>query len=111
MKKLVTLILVMLAFVLNAQAAKSVKSDITSVIKESGVDTESIAISIKNADNGNIVYSLNDKMLMNPASVQKILTTPAIVDTLGEDYKFETSIYSRGEDSFVIKLDSSTFYR
>ncbi len=111
MKKLVTLILVMLAFVLNAQAAKSVKSDITSVIKESGVDTESIAISIKNADNGNIVYSLNDKMLMNPASVQKILTTPAIVDTLGEDYKFETSIYSRGEDSFVIKLGADPYLK
>ena len=41
---------------------------------------------------------------MNPASVQKVLTTPVIVDTLGENYEFATEIYSRGNEA-IIKLD------
>lgn len=109
MKKILVVILAMFTFVANSYAAKS--SDISSVIKESGVDTESIAISIKNVSDGSRVYLLNDKRLMNPASVQKVLTTPAIVDTLGIDYEFETSIYARGEDSYVIKLGADPYFK
>lgn len=109
MKKFALIIIAMFLFGLNVQAAKPVKSDFMSVIKDSGVDTESIAVSIKSADGGKAVYSLNDKMLMNPASVQKVITTPAMVETLGEDYKFSTEIYSRGEDSFLIKLGADPY--
>ena len=90
-------------------AASSHKSDFQSVIKDSGVDTDSIAVSIKSAENGKIVYSLNDKMLMNPASVQKVITTPAIADTLGMDYKFSTKIFSRGSDSYLIVLGADPY--
>lgn len=109
MKKFALIIMAMFLFGLNVQAAKPVKSDFMSVIKDSGVDTASIAVSIKSADGGKAVYSLNDKMLMNPASVQKVITTPAMVETLGEDYKFSTEIYSRGEDSFLIKLGADPY--
>lgn len=109
MKKFALIIIAMFLFGLNVQAAKPVKSDFMSVIKDSGVDTESIAVSIKSADGGKAVYSLNDKMLMNPASVQKVITTPAMVETLGEDYMFSTEIYSRGEDSFLIKLGADPY--
>lgn len=109
MKKFALIIIAMFLFGLNVQAAKPVKSDFMSVIKDSGVDTASIAVSIKSADGGKAVYSLNDKMLMNPASVQKVITTPAMVETLGEDYMFSTEIYSRGEDSFLIKLGADPY--
>ena len=91
-----------------AKMPKSVKSDFENVINNSGVDIESISISIKNADNNKVVYSLNDKMLMNPASVQKILTTPVVAEVLGEDYTFTTSIYSRGED-YILKLGADPY--
>ncbi len=111
MKKLLTILLAFFALTLNVQAAKSVKnSEIADVIKDSGVDMESIAVSIKNADNGKLIYSLNDKILMNPASVQKVLTTAAIVETLGEDYLFTTGIYSRGEEAYVIKLGADPYF-
>ena len=83
--------------------------DFSTVINDSGVDIESISVSIKNADNGKIVYELNDRMLMNPASVQKILTTPVIYETLGNDYLFKTSIYSRGENCYLIKLGADPY--
>lgn len=109
MKKFALIVMAMFLFVLNVHAAKHVKSDFLSVIKDSGVDTESIAVSIKSAEGGKAVYSLNNKMLMNPASVQKVITTPAMVETLGEDYMFSTEIYSRGEDAFLIKLGADPY--
>ena len=110
MKRIITLIIFLFAIILVPYAdAKSVKKDISNVMEEFGIDSTSIAVSFKNADNGKTVYALNDKMLMNPASVQKVLTTPVIVDTLGENYEFSTDVYSRDEDTFVIKLGADPY--
>ena len=108
MKKIILSLFVFLFFITTVQA-KAVKRDFSTVINDSGVDIESIAVSIKNADNGKIVYALNDKMLMNPASVQKVLTAPVAVETLGEDYKFSTSLYSRNDNCYVLKLGADPY--
>lgn len=108
MKKIVLSLFVFLFFITIVQA-KAVKKDFSTVINDSGVDIESIAVSIKNVDNGKIVYALNDKMLMNPASVQKVLTAPVAVETLGEDYKFSTSLYSRNDNCYVLKLGADPY--
>ncbi len=107
MKKLLISFCAMAMFALGANA-KTVKSDFSSVLKESGVDTESIAISIK-SNSGKTVYSLNEKILMSPASVQKVLTTPVIAETLGDDYEFSTEIYSRGNDEYILKLGADPY--
>ncbi len=109
MKKLLISIFAMLVFVSAAAAKSSVASDFSSVLKESGVDTESIAISIKSSVTGKVVYSLNDKILISPASVQKALTTPVIAETLGEDYQFSTELYSRGNDEYILKLGADPY--
>lgn len=108
MKKILLTLFVLLAFVLNVQA-KGAKNNFEAVIEESGVDVESIAVSIKNANNGKVIYALNDKMLMNPASVQKVLTTPVAYEILGEDYLFRTGVYLRNEDCYVIKLGADPY--
>ena len=108
MKKII-LTLIFLTFFTLVADAKKVKNNFENVILESGVDMESIAVSIKNADNGKNVYSLNDKILMNPASVQKVLTTPVIVETLGADYEYTTELYSRGNNEFLIKLGADPY--
>ena len=108
MKKILSIILIMLVSVVNVQA-KAVKKDFSTVISDSGVDIESIAVSIKNAGNNKVVYALNDKMLMSPASVQKVLTTPVSYETLGGDYLFKTGIYSRNEGCYVIKLGADPY--
>ena len=58
---------------------------------------------------GKPVYELNEKILMHPASVQKVLTLLPAVEALGEDYEFTTTIYKRGEDSYVIKLGADPY--
>lgn len=108
MKKILVSICTMAIFALGANA-KAVKNDFSTVLKDSGVDTESIAISIKSASTGKTVYSLNDKILISPASVQKALTAPVIAETLGEDYEFSTEIYSRGNDVYLLKLAADPY--
>ena len=110
MKKLLS-IFIMLFILTSSTNAKVVKKDFSTVINDSGVDVESIAVSIKDLSNGKIVYALNDKMLMNPASVQKILTTPVAAEILGEDYLFKTGVYSRTDDSYLIKLGADPYLK
>ena len=110
MKKIFLTLLIACSVMLSIEAKDS-KKDFSTVIKDSGVSIESIAVSIKNAATGKNVYVLNDKMLMNPASVQKILTAPVIVETLGADYLFKTGIYSRDEDTYIIKLGADPYLK
>ena len=107
MKKILAAILMFLC-VLSADA-KVVKRDINTVISESGIPKESISVSVKNLSTGKTVYRLNDKILTHPASVQKILTLPAFMEILGEDYEFSTKIFKRGETDYLIKLGADPF--
>ena len=110
MKKIILSLLVMFLSAVNIQA-KTIKADFEGVIKDIGADKSSISVSIINAKNGNVVYSLNEKALMNPASVQKIITMPMSAEALGKDYKFKTTLYSRGEDKYVIKLGGDPYLK
>ena len=89
--------------------AKAAKRDFSNVIGESDIDKNSIAVSIKDLASGKPVYELNEKILMHPASVQKVLTLLPAVDVLGEDYEFTTEIYKRGEDAYLIKLGADPY--
>ena len=82
MKKLIAGMLIFLMGMTGAYAKSS--GNFSSVIYDSGLDKNSIAISIKKLDTGKPVYELNEKILMHPASVQKLLTLPAAIDVLGE---------------------------
>lgn len=108
MKKFFALLTVFfMALGVNAKGAP--KCDFNSIINDSGVEKNSIAVSIKDLNNGKAVYELNEKILMHPASVQKALTLIPAIEILGEDYEFTTSIYKRGEDSFIIKLGADPY--
>ena len=107
MKKVLAIL--MLFFLCTAVNAKAVKHDFSSVINESEIDKNSIAISIKDLNTGKPVYELNEKILMHPASVQKMLTIIPAIEVLGEDYEFTTEIYKRGDDTFLIKLGADPY--
>lgn len=110
MKKLLVIFMAILFATIGVQA-KQIKNDFQSVIKDFGISKESVAISVRDLKTGNVVYSLNDNILMNPASVQKALTLPAAVDKLGENYVFSTELFSRGKDSYIIKLSGDPFLK
>lgn len=113
MKKLflmfLSLILFNLNFVVEGKPTKQIKNDFASIIDESGIDKNLIAISIRDTKSGKVVYSLNDKILMHPASVQKMLTLPAAIDALGEDYEFKTTLYKKTDGEYIIKLGADPY--
>ena len=107
MKKILAILMM---FILCTTAnAKAVKRDFSSVISESEIDRNSISVSIKDLSSGKPVYELNEKILMHPASVQKVLTILPALDVLGEDYEFTTEIYKRGNDAYLIKLGADPY--
>ncbi len=54
-------------------------------------------ISIRNASTGEIIYSQLGDTRVHPASVMKLLTGAAALETLGQDYTFKTELYTDGE--------------
>lgn len=109
MKKVLTVLFLLVFLTLSVQAKPAKNGGFSSVIKSSGVNQDRVYISIKDAETGKVVYSKNDNKLVNPASVQKILTLIPILETLDEDYKFTTELYSRGEDSYILKLGADPY--
>lgn len=110
MKKILIAFLILTLFSISVQA-KSVKGELTDIINDSGIRKNSVSISIRDLNNGKIVYSLNDQIMMNPASVQKAITMTAANATLGKDYKFITELYSDNNDSYVIKLSGDPYLK
>jgi D-alanyl-D-alanine carboxypeptidase/D-alanyl-D-alanine-endopeptidase (penicillin-binding protein 4) len=54
------------------------------------------AVDIRSLDTGERLYELNAGKLMMPASNMKILTLAAAADVLGWDYRFATTLATRG---------------
>lgn len=91
--------------------ANSIEKDFSTLIKEANIPQESVAISIKSAETGKTVYEKNQKILMHPGSVQKILTILPIIETLGNDYNFKTELYLRGNDEYIVKLGADPYLK
>ena len=108
MKKILY-ILLLFCFLCISADAKLLKKSYLSIINDSNIPQASVAISIKNVDTGKKEYSINDKILMHPASLQKMLTIVPIANVLGDDYEFSTEIYSRGSDKYIIKLGADPY--
>lgn len=99
MKKIISLLLVM-AFTVSASSAESLHKTLSTL----GVNKSAVAIYIKDVKSGNVVFSMNEKAPMLPASTLKIITSSAAVDTLGADYKYETKLYKSTNNDLYLKL-------
>lgn len=109
MKKIFAIFISLFMLTTNFSLAKGVKRDFSSVINESGVEKTSISVSIKDLNTGKAVYELNEKLLMHPGSIQKILTLIPAIEVLGEDYEFSTEIYKRDNNTYLIKLGADPY--
>jgi len=59
--------------------------------------TAQIALDVYDLSNNKPILFKNEKLLLRPASVEKILTTSAALKFLGTDYNFTTKIFHTGE--------------
>lgn len=55
-----------------------------------------VAVSVRGLASGNKVVAANERVLMRPASIQKLFATALALDSLGGGYRFETQILRRG---------------
>jgi serine-type D-Ala-D-Ala carboxypeptidase/endopeptidase (penicillin-binding protein 4) len=74
----------------------SLKSRIVENINSSAAKNAYWSISVRNSK-GDQLLDYNADMRMTPASNLKLLTSAAILDTLGPEYRFQTNIYGQGK--------------
>ena len=55
-------------------------------------------VEVKSLETGRVLYALNARKLMMPASNMKIVTLAAAAETLGWDYRFKTTLETDGGD-------------
>ncbi len=84
--------------VLNAQTPQQIfQSRLDSLLSKEFFTTSQIGLSVYNLSNDSSVFNKNEKLLLRPASVLKLLTTSAATYFLGTDYTFQTTAFHTGE--------------
>ena len=79
------------------------------IVKNSEISkTTTVAVSLRNLNNGHVVYENESKKLLHPASTLKAFTTPVILNQLGNNYNFKTQIYRLGNDVYL-KLSADPY--
>ena len=106
MRKLLNLFIALLLTVSAVQAAS-----IDKALSESDINTGAVSISVRDTGTGKVLYELNSKKPVNPASTLKILTLTASLDELGKDYEFTTDLYQNKENELFIKLGADPFLK
>jgi D-alanyl-D-alanine carboxypeptidase/D-alanyl-D-alanine-endopeptidase (penicillin-binding protein 4) len=76
---------------------ENIKLGIDSLLTTDYFTKTQIAVDVFDLTASQKVYSKNEKLLLRPASVQKIFTTGAALKFLGPDYTFKTGFYHTGE--------------
>ena len=106
MRKLLNLFI---ALLLTASAVNAASID--KALSESDINTGAVSISVRDTETGKVLYELNSKKPVNPASTLKILTLTASLHELGKDYEFSTDLYQNKENELFIKLGADPFLK
>ena len=101
-KQILLFLLILLSFIFQAcvslqPVVSSPQTSIDSLLNTDLFRTAQAGISVYDLTTNKQLFSHNEKLLLHPASNQKILTTAAGYLFLGENYKFTTSVYHTGE--------------
>lgn len=79
-----------------SQTDSSLSKTLDSLFNDEFFNSTIVSIDIFDLTTNKTIYTKNEKLLLHPASLQKILTTAAALYFLKE-YKFKTSVYHDGE--------------
>jgi len=71
--------------------------DLNEIISNSDLNDTQVGILVYSLEENDFLYGLNEKKNYVPASTLKLLTTSAVLDYLGEDYRYKTEIFLDGE--------------
>ena len=95
-----------LIFALQGQIfANNVSESVNNVLSSFDFDRDSVvSISVRDRKTNEVVYEKNPYKFLNPASSLKLFTMNASMQTLGEDFSFDTAVFSDDKNNLYIKL-------
>ena len=97
MKRIVTVIVLCLSFVADAQEVQTkIDEQVTRLLADSQMTHAIFGFYVADARTGEMIYSHNGKAGLAPASTQKIVTSVAAFDLLGKDYRYRTELRHNG---------------
>ncbi|WP_246231606.1 D-alanyl-D-alanine carboxypeptidase/D-alanyl-D-alanine endopeptidase [Sporosarcina jiandibaonis] len=73
------------------------EEQINKVLKDARLEGTTTSISIRNAADGKILYTNLGDTRVHPASLMKLLTGAAALETLGLEHAFKTELYTDGK--------------
>ncbi len=72
------------------------RARVESALSAAGADKAYWGVLITDAETGEVLYALNPQRYFTPASNTKLFTTALALATLGPDYRFHTTLETRG---------------
>ena len=82
--------------VVLTDVSAQVSPHIIDIIEQSRASNSFWAVQVRDS-NGNIIENYNGDRLIRPASNLKLVSSSAFLEVLGSDFRFETTLYGRGE--------------
>lgn len=76
---------------------EELQSDIDALLDNRDFSDSFIGISIQSLETGEYFYRLNDNKNFNPASMEKLITSSAALDYLGNSFTYSTKLYLDGK--------------
>jgi serine-type D-Ala-D-Ala carboxypeptidase/endopeptidase (penicillin-binding protein 4) len=76
----------------NLRAERALASDLDRIFGAPVMEQGLWGVQVKSLETGRVLYALNARKLMMPASNMKIVTLAAAAETLGWDYRFKTTL-------------------
>ena len=109
MFKSLSILLIWLCLTCNFAFA-NINADVEKVIRESGINFSAVSVSVRDVNKDDVLVKIHQKHPMIPASTQKLLTYPAMKDTLGANYLFTTKLYKNAENDVYLKLSADPYF-
>lgn len=76
----------------NPKAERALAAELSSIFGASVMAHAQWGVEVKSLDTGKVIYALNARKLMMPASNMKIVTVAAAAEILGWDHRFKTTL-------------------
>lgn len=94
-KRSILSFLTLLIFSLSALAGIGDEA-LAEFLKRNGIPSNSVAVKIIDLSDGSIVASHNEATPLVPASIMKSVTTAALLESVGPDWRYHTRVYVDG---------------
>lgn len=88
--------LLLLSFIHLLANAGDGEAALANFLKQNGIPDNSVSVKIIDLNDGSVIASHNEAVSLVPASIMKSVTTAALLESAGPDWRYHTRIYMDG---------------